>query len=87
MPFAPSLRRLLRYAHAYRGRVALASTWSILKKLFDIAPPLLIGTAIDVVVKREESILARVGVTDVHDQLWVLAGLTLLIWALESLET
>jgi ATP-binding cassette subfamily B protein len=64
--------------------VARATAWSILNKVFDLAPPLLIGAAVDVVVRGEHSLLARWGVTEPGAQLLVLAGLTLAIWGLES---
>ena len=51
----------------------------------DIAPEVLIGVAVDIVVQREQSFLARLGLTDSFDQLVALAGLTLVIWMLESL--
>ncbi|MCB1034263.1 MAG: ABC transporter ATP-binding protein, partial [Acidobacteria bacterium] len=54
-------------------------------KLFDLAPPILIGAAVDIVVRRQDSILARLGFPDARDQLLVLAVGTFLIWALESL--
>lgn len=57
---------------------------SVLNKLFDLAPPVLIGAAIDVVVNRQDSLLARYGVADVGDQLVVLAALTVAVWAAES---
>ncbi|MFQ5436085.1 MAG: ABC transporter ATP-binding protein, partial [Anaerolineae bacterium] len=79
------LPRLLHYARHYRRRIALASLYSILNKIFDLAPPGLIGAAVDVVVQREDSLLARIGVVDVQAQLWTLAGLTVVIWGLESL--
>lgn len=63
----------------------LASTFSILNKTFDLAPPLLIGAAVDVVVQQENSFLAGFGFPDTKTQLIVLAGLTFLIWLLESL--
>ena len=78
------LRRLLRYARPHHGRVLLATACSILNKLFDLAPPLLIGAAIDVVVAKEDSVLAHWGVTDVLTQLWVLLVATVVIWGLES---
>ena len=34
------LRRLLRYAHADRGQIRLAALYSVLNKVFDLAPPL-----------------------------------------------
>ncbi|MEM7249535.1 MAG: ABC transporter ATP-binding protein [Acidobacteriota bacterium] len=78
------LRRLLVHARAHRGRVRLAVLCSILNKIFDLAPPLLIGAAVDIVVRREQSFLASFGFPEVQPQLWLLAGITLLIWTLES---
>ena len=88
MPAAPTsgpLRRLWRYATRFRKQIVLASTFSILNKTFDLAPPLLIGAAVDVVVQKENSFLAGFGFPDTRAQLLVLAGLTFLIWLLESL--
>ncbi len=78
------LRRLLRYARPYRTRIWLASTCSVLNKIFDLGPPALIGAAVDVVIQQEESFLARLGVVDVWDQLLVLSAVTFVIWVLES---
>jgi len=78
------LRRLAGFADAHRGRVRLAMACSVLNKLFDLAPPVLIGMAVDVVTEREDSWIASWGVPDPVDQLWVLAGLTVTIWVLES---
>ncbi|MBZ0266845.1 ABC transporter ATP-binding protein/permease [bacterium] len=78
------LRRLLRYARGHRRRVFAATSCSVLNKIFDLAPPLLIGAAVDVVVQRQDSLVARFGVADPKDQLVVLAVLTLIIWGLES---
>ena len=43
-----ALLRLIHYARKYRGRVWWATSMSIANKLFDIAPEILIGIAIDV---------------------------------------
>lgn len=80
-----SLRRLLRYAAGHRRTMVLASVCSVLNKLFDIAPEILIGVAVDTVVRREQSTLARFGLTDVKEQVLLLGGLTLVIWMCESL--
>ena len=58
------LRRLLRYASPHRGTIRWAVAWSILNKLFDLAPPVLIGAAIDVVVEKEDSLNAGFGVEE-----------------------
>lgn len=78
------LARLLAHAKSHRSRVWLASLCSILNKVFDLAPPLLIGAAVDIVVQREASLLADLGVSSLDDQLWVLAAVTVAVWALES---
>lgn len=79
------LLRLLRYATAYRGQIWAAIACSILNTIFDLAPPYLIGIAIDVVVNEESSLIARFGIPGITGQLAILSLLTLLIWGLESL--
>ncbi|MEO0603954.1 MAG: ABC transporter transmembrane domain-containing protein, partial [Myxococcota bacterium] len=79
-----TIARLLRYASAHRPAVIRATGFSILNKLFDLAPPILIGLAVDTVVERDASFLARVGVADLEQQLVVLAVLTVVIWGAES---
>ncbi|MFW6345089.1 MAG: ABC transporter ATP-binding protein, partial [Halomonas sp.] len=80
-----ALVRLLRYARGYRRRIVAASACSVINKLFDIAPEILIGVAIDVVVNQETSFVARLGFTSAQEQILVLAVLTFFIWAGESL--
>lgn len=77
--------RLWRYAKQYQPSMVLATLYSLLNKLFDIAPEILIGVLVDTVVHRESSWVAELGIVDVHQQLLVLAGLTVIIWAFESL--
>ena len=84
MPSGHPFVRLLNYASVYKGRVALATVYSVLGKIFDIMPPVLIGMAVDIVVLREDSLLGRLGVSDLSVQLLILGGLTLLVWILES---
>jgi ATP-binding cassette subfamily B protein len=79
------LNRLWKYAQPYRGRVVTATLWSFLNKAMDIAPPFLIGMAIDVVVRQEDSFLSSLGIADPRTQLVVLAAITFVVWALESL--
>jgi ATP-binding cassette subfamily B protein len=81
---AHPLRRLFAYADGYRSRLLRATAFSILNKLFDLAPPILIGFAIDIVVQREASFLASFGITELVNQLWVLAGVTLAVHLGES---
>ena len=69
----------------HKGTIRLATLCSVLNKIWDLAPPLLIGLAVDVVVQREESFLAGFGVVDAWHQLILLSVLTFIIWGLESL--
>ena len=78
------LNRLWRYAARHRQQTILAITCSILNKVFDLAPPILIGAAVDVVVAQQDSIVAQFGFPEVSTQLWILAILTVIIWGLES---
>lgn len=78
-------RRLLNYMRPHRGTVRLAAFCSIFNKFWDLAPPLLIGLAVDVVVLREDSTLASFGLIDPWHQLVLLSVITFLIWGLESL--
>ena len=79
------LSRLWAYARAFRPRLLWAALFSVLNKIFDVLPEILIGFAIDVVVKRDQSFLAGFGPTDPLTQLTLLAVATFLIWVLESL--
>lgn len=78
-------RRLLTYMRPHRGTVRLASFCSVVNKIWDLAPPLLIGLAVDVVVLKEESTLAGLGLVDPWHQLVALSVLTFAIWGFESL--
>ncbi len=79
------LTRLFGYARPYRAKAVLASIYSVLNKVFDVLPELLIGVAVDVVVNQKDSFLARLGLPDPVDQLLALTALTVVVWALESL--
>ncbi|MFG1591954.1 ABC transporter ATP-binding protein [Halobacteriovorax sp. CON-3] len=79
------LQKLINHFKNKRGQIYTASFFSVLNKVFDIAPPLLIGLAVDTVVKQEDSFLAGMGVSDKVQQIYILGFLTFIIWALESL--
>ncbi|NLA34143.1 MAG: ABC transporter ATP-binding protein [Actinobacteria bacterium] len=81
-PFA----RLWHHAGTHRKRLVLAAIMSTLNKAFDVVPEVLIGVAIDVVVRGDASFLANAfGVEDRFDQLVVLAVLNALAWVFESI--
>ena len=80
-----NLKHLFAYSQQQKTKAKRGIVYSILNKLFDLAPPVLIGVAIDIVVEGNESFLASLGVVDRRRQLVVLAILTFIIWGLESL--
>jgi ATP-binding cassette subfamily B protein len=82
---ASVLMRLLRYARGHRKTIRLASLCSVLNKLFDVMPEILIGMAIDVVVRQERSFLADFGILEPFHQMLFLGVITIAVWALESL--
>ena len=65
--------RLISHMKEHRSTMWLATLFSILNKIFDLAPPLLIGAAVDVVARQEESVLSNYGYTDPKDQLIILS--------------
>ncbi len=79
------LQGLLRYSRAYRPQITSAIVCSVLNKFFDLAPPVLIGLSVDVVVKQESSFMAGWGLASAQSQLVVLILLSVVIWGLESL--
>jgi ATP-binding cassette subfamily B protein len=80
-----NLKQLFKFAIENKTKAKRGIVYSILNKLFDLAPPVLIGIAIDIVVEGSESFLASFGIQNRRDQLIVLAVLTFVIWSLESL--
>ncbi|MEX2292233.1 MAG: ABC transporter ATP-binding protein [Acidimicrobiales bacterium] len=81
----PPLRLLWRHAQRHRGKVIFATVFSVLNKIFDVAPEILIGAAVDVVVNSGQSFVGRLfGVEDPFEQLTILAVITVVIWVLES---
>ena len=80
-----SFFRFLKYARPWRSRIIISSIYSIVNKLFDIAPEILIGIAVDLVVQKNDSIIAKLGFESIQSQITVLAIATFLIWAFESI--
>ena len=80
-----SLRNLLSYAIPWRFRLYIATFYSVVNKLFDLAPEILIGIAVDLVVKKQDSFVASIGFESTQSQIIFLAIATFFIWAFESL--
>ena len=79
-----NLRDLFNYALEQDTKVRRGIIYSALNKIFDLAPPVLIGIAIDIVVEGSDSFIGNLGYSDRRQQLIILAVLTFIIWGLES---
>ena len=79
-----NLKDLFNYALKQGTKVRRGIIYSILNKIFDLAPPILIGVAIDIVVEGSDSFIGNLGFTDRRQQLIILAVITFIIWGLES---
>tara|TARA_B100001245_G_C22881789_1_gene424114 strand:- start:347 stop:2131 length:1785 start_codon:yes stop_codon:yes gene_type:complete len=80
-----SFGELIRYIHPWRAKARFAALCSTLNKIFDIAPEVLIGVAVDLVVEKENSFVASLGFESIGSQVIFLGLITFIIWALESL--
>jgi hypothetical protein len=79
------LARLWRYAGGHRRRMVWAAAWTTVNKFADVAPELLIGVAVDVIVRGQASFVAGLlGIEDRFDQLVVLAAFNAVVWVVES---
>ena len=80
------LAQIVFYTRPHKGTLILATISSVLNKLCDIVPEILIGIAIDVVVNQNHSVVAQLtGIQNSFTQLYVVGALTALLWILESI--
>ena len=79
------MARLFSYLRPERGRLASAITSSVLNKLFDLLPPLLVGWLIDTVTRAPPAWLVRLtGSNEPFDQVLWIGLLTVVAFGLES---
>ncbi len=80
-----SLVDLFYYVKPNKLVIFIATTFSVLNKICDILPEILIAMSVDVVVQQKNSIVASLtGVSEPLYQLYLVAGITAFIWILES---
>ncbi len=84
---AQPLRALWTRQRAYRTRFVSAVIASTINTCADIVPELLIGAAVDVVVRGEASFVGEVlGVESRYAQLAWLAAINVVVWIIESVS-
>ncbi|MEL6606789.1 MAG: ABC transporter ATP-binding protein [Bacteroidota bacterium] len=86
MPQTPTpFSHLVRYMQPFRRAYLSAMLFSFLKKIFDLIPGVLVGMAINTIVKGKESWLAGLGFIELKVQLLFIGLLCLIAYSLESL--
>lgn len=76
---------LLNYCSPPKSKIFFASVYSVLNKICDIVPEILIGISIDVIVNQQHSVVANItGILNPFNQLYLVGVLTALLWILES---
>ncbi len=68
-----------------KNLIILAFFSSVINRILDLAPPVIIGLAVDIVVKEENSWISNFGFKEVPSQLIALAILSGFIWSAESI--
>jgi ATP-binding cassette subfamily B protein len=79
-------QRLLNYGQKYREQIYQASTYSVINTILDLAPPWLVGIAVDILVQEQDSLIAKFGIKDVLWQFALLSLITVIVWIFESLS-
>ncbi len=67
-----------------RRLLSFAFLSSIINRILDLAPPVIIGLAVDIVVKEQNSWISSFGIKDVPSQLLFLAFVSGIVWSGES---
>ena len=81
------LRALWRHHRRYRPRVVAAVAATTLNTAADVLPELLLGVAVDVVVRGSDSFAATLfGVQDRFSQLVIVAAVNVAVWIIESIS-
>lgn len=84
MKYNNNFFKLLKYIKLDKSKIIFATICSILNKICDIVPEILIGISIDVIVNQQNSIIAKLGIINPYHQLYLVGGVTMLFWILES---
>ena len=79
-----SIVRLYLNLREERRLLFFAFVSSIINRILDLAPPVIIGLAVDIVVKEQNSWIGSFGIKDVPFQLFFLAFASGIVWSGES---
>ena len=81
------LRALWRHHRRFRPRVVAAVAATTVNTAADVAPELLLGVAVDIVVRGADSFASNLfGIEDRFAQLVAIASLNVIVWVVESIS-
>ena len=80
------MRRLFSYLSPMRGRLAASVIYSVVNKVFDLAPPILVAWLIDSVTGNAPLWMSGFGLTEMFPQVVFIAILTVVIFSVESVS-
>ena len=80
------MSRLFSYLRPMRGRLSASVGFSVVNKVFDLAPPILVAWLIDSVTGNAPAWMSGFGLTEMFPQIVFVAILTVLIFGVESLS-
>ncbi len=80
------MRRLFSYLSPMRGRLAASVIYSVVNKVFDLAPPILVAWLIDSVTGNAPLWMSGFGLTEMFPQVVFVAILTVVIFSVESVS-
>jgi ATP-binding cassette subfamily B protein len=83
---SPPLLRLLALTRKHKQQALLAFVVAFVDRLFEAAPPAMIGAAMDVVTNGTGAAFwARLGFRTVKSRLFALGGLCMVVWTIDAL--
>ncbi len=80
------MRRLFSYLGPMRRRLSASVGFSVINKVFDLAPPILVAWLIDSVTGNAPAWMFGIGLTEMFPQVVFVAILTVVIFGVESLS-
>ncbi len=80
------MHRLFSYLSPMRARLSASVTFSVVNKVFDLAPPILVAWLIDSVTGNPPAWMSGLGLADMFPQVVFVAFLTVVIFGVESLS-
>jgi ATP-binding cassette subfamily B protein len=83
--YKASAQQIAELTKGYSKSAASLLLISIVDRMFEAAPSAMIGAAGDIVTRRSGSMFGKLGFKTVRSQLFALGGVSVIVWALDSM--